>query len=89
MALDPVTGNLVFCWYDGRNDPSFKSVQYFAACIPAKKLDKLVNQIPLSNPLYVVPSALGIAPQLEAGDKTRAAITRKSIEKRFRDKLQK
>ena len=30
MALDSVTGNLVFGWYDGSNDPTFQSVQYFA-----------------------------------------------------------
>ena len=52
MALDPVTGNLVFGWYDGRNDPTFKSIQYFGAILPAAQLDALVNRIPLSNPLY-------------------------------------
>ena len=57
MALDPVTGNLVFGWYDGRNDPTFKSVQYFGAVITAKQLDKLVEKIPLSNPLYSIPPA--------------------------------
>ena len=57
MALDPVTGDLVFGWYDGRNDPTFKSVQYFGAVITAKQLDKLVEKIPLSNPLYTLPSA--------------------------------
>ena len=43
-----VSGGLVFGWYDGRNDPTFKSVEYYAATISAKKLDKLVNAIPLS-----------------------------------------
>ena len=57
MALDSVTGNLVFGWYDGRNDPTFKSVQYFGAVITAKTLDKLVEKIPLSNPLYSIPPA--------------------------------
>ncbi len=57
MALDPVKGNLVFGWYDGRHDPTFESLEYFAAAIPAKKLDELVEQIPLSNPLYTLPSA--------------------------------
>ena len=57
MALDPVTGNLVFGWYDGRNDPTFKSVQYLGAVITAKTLDKLVEKIPLSNPLYTIPPA--------------------------------
>ena len=44
MALDPVTGNLVFGWYDGRNDPTFKSMQYFGAIMPAAQLDALVNR---------------------------------------------
>lgn len=55
MALDPVRGDLYFGWYDGRNDPSFKSLEYFAAMIPAKQLDKLVRKIPLSNPTYSLP----------------------------------
>jgi hypothetical protein len=57
MALDPATGNLFFGFYDGRNDPTFKAVQYFGAMLPAKKLDKLVNDIPLSNPLFITSSA--------------------------------
>jgi len=60
MALDPVTGNLVFGWYDGSNDPTYQSVQYFGAILPAGQLDALVNKIPLSNPLYQVPPATGI-----------------------------
>ncbi len=55
MALDPVTGNLVFGWYDGRNDPTYQSLGYYGTVIPAKKLDQLVNKIPLSNPLYLSP----------------------------------
>lgn len=51
MALDRVTGDLVFGWYDGRNDPSYESVEYFASVIPAKKLDTLVNSIPTNDPL--------------------------------------
>ena len=57
MALDPVTGNLIFGWYDGRNDLTFKSIQYFGAILPAAQLDALVNRIPLSNPLYNLGSA--------------------------------
>ena len=60
MALDPVTGDLVFGWYDGRNDTSFESVEYFAAILPAKKLTELVNAIPHTmppNPTFEVPSA--------------------------------
>ena len=60
MALDPATGNLVFGWYDGRNDPTYQSVQYFAAILPAGQLTQLVNSIPLSNPLYQVPAATGV-----------------------------
>jgi hypothetical protein len=58
MALDPVTGDLVFGWYDGRNDTSgtFTNLQYFAAVINAATLDKLVNQIPLSDPIYSIPA---------------------------------
>ena len=56
MALDTKTGNLIFGWYDGRNDPTYQSVQYFGAVIPAKTLDKLVDKIPLSDPLYVTPT---------------------------------
>jgi hypothetical protein len=59
MALDTVTGNLVFGWYDGRNDPTFTSVQYFGAIVSAATLDCLVNQIPLSNPLYNIPAFTG------------------------------
>ena len=64
MALDPVTGNLVFGWYDGRNDPTFQSIQYFGAILPAAQLDALVNNIPLSNPLYTLPAATGIVGNL-------------------------
>ena len=56
MALDSVTGNLVFGWYDARNSPDGLSVQYFGAIITAKELDCLVDQIPLSNPTYTIPS---------------------------------
>lgn len=58
MALDSATGNLVFGWYDGRNGSNFADVQYFGAVITSKELDKLVNQIPLSNPLYTLPLAV-------------------------------
>ena len=51
-ALDTKTGNLVFGWYDGRNDPTFESL---AAVIHSKVLDELVEAIPLSNPIYTIP----------------------------------
>jgi hypothetical protein len=57
MALDTVTGNLIFGWYDGRNDPTYKTLQYFGAVLPANKLDKLVDAIPVSNPVYTLPPA--------------------------------
>lgn len=57
MALDAKTGNLVFGWYDGRNDPTYKSIEYFGAVIPANVLNELVKKIPLSNPLYTLPPA--------------------------------
>lgn len=59
MALDEVTGDLVFGWYDGRNDSSYESLQYMGAIIPAAQLDVLVNRIPLSNPQYQIPAATG------------------------------
>jgi len=53
MALDQ--GNLYLGWYDGRNDPNFQKIQYFGGIIPAQKLDRLVNQIPLSYPTFSIP----------------------------------
>ena len=57
MAVDTVTGNLIFGWYDGRNDPNYQKIEYMAAIIPAKTLNKLVNKLPLFNPLFVVPAS--------------------------------
>lgn len=56
MALDPITGNLLFGWYDGRNMP-YQDLQYFGTVLPAAKLTALVNAIPLSNPQFTVPAA--------------------------------
>lgn len=56
MALDEITGDLIFGWYDGRNDPTYESVEYFAGLLPARTLDALVSSIPKSNPLYTLPS---------------------------------
>ena len=55
MVLDVKTGNLVFGWYDGRNDPSAKSVEYEGAVLLADQLTEMVNKIPLTNPLYSIP----------------------------------
>ena len=46
MALDEVTGDLIFGWYDGRNDPNFEALEYMAAMIPAKTLTTLVSAYP-------------------------------------------
>jgi hypothetical protein len=56
MALDEITGDLIFGWYDGRNDPTYQSVEYYAGIVPSRTLDSLVSSIPLSNPLYTLPS---------------------------------
>ena len=45
MALDPVTGNLLLGWYDGRNDSTYHAVEYYAAIIPSSTLDGLVQAI--------------------------------------------
>lgn len=57
IALDTKKGDLYFGWYDGRNDPTYKSVQYYGALVKAKKLDKWVREIPSSNPTYIVPAS--------------------------------
>lgn len=57
MALDTEKGDLYFGWYDGRDDPTYESVNYYGAVISAKTLDKLVNKIPLSDPIYTLPPA--------------------------------
>ena len=51
------TGDLLFGWYDGRDDPTYQSVKYTISLIPAKKLNKLVNSIPLSDPTFQIPPA--------------------------------
>ncbi len=92
MALDPATGNLVFGFYDGRNDPTFKSVEYFGAVLLADKLDELVHAIPLSNPTYEIQPATtppvantaGIKPGLR---EARKAMMKKRFEGRFGDRL--
>ncbi len=89
MALDTMTGDLIFGWYDGRNDPTFKSIQYFGAILPAKELDKLVEAIPLSNPLYSIPSAAGVPTQLAARiemSEVQQAAIKKHFERRFEDR---
>ncbi len=48
MALDPVTGNLIMGWYDGRNDATFHSVEYFGLIISSANVDSLVATAPLA-----------------------------------------
>lgn len=55
MALDTVTGNLVFGWYDGRCDPTFRTVIYTAAIITAETLDNIIKDIPVANPRFTIP----------------------------------
>lgn len=71
MALDPVTGDLVFGWYDGRNDPSFQSIEYFGAVINSETLDKLVEEIPLSNPTFIVPQKHNLPPTLSTKEESK------------------
>jgi hypothetical protein len=56
MTLDTQTGHLLFGWYDSRDDPTNATFQYFVGVIPKEKLDRLVNAIPLSDPLFDTPS---------------------------------
>ena len=57
MALDVVAGNLLFGFYDGRNDPTnLHNLDYFAAILPACELNRLVENIVLSDPKYVLPA---------------------------------
>ena len=55
MALDPVTYNLLIGWYDGRNYDD-NSLNYYGTVIVAETLDRIVEKIPLSNPLYSIPA---------------------------------
>lgn len=81
MALDPVTGNLIFGWYDGSNAPNTTAVQYFGAILTAKELDCLVNNIPLSNPLYAIPLAT-VASTKVSNNEVRKMIVKKKSENR-------
>jgi hypothetical protein len=62
MALDSTNGNLIFGWYDGRNDKTYQTVEYFGTVLTAHELDKMVNAIPLSNPNFIVPSVAPVGP---------------------------
>jgi hypothetical protein len=89
MALDTVTGDLYFGFYDGRNGgPEFQSLEYMAAVIPAAQLDELVNKIPLTDPLYSVPSS-ATPPPMQVVSPAQARMLEKRKErtkKRFERK---
>ena len=61
MALDPVTGDLAFGWYDARNDETNQYIEYYGCVIPRVKLDMLTEElVPVatrSNPVYSIPPA--------------------------------
>ena len=58
MTLDPITGDLIFSWYDGRTGGSnYENIQYYGGIMPAKCLDKIVYDLPMSNPVYQSPNA--------------------------------
>lgn len=57
MALDPVTGDLVISWYDGRGDPTFTSIQRYGTVISAKQLEKMIERVPHDNPVFQGPAA--------------------------------
>ena len=67
-----------------------KSVQYFGAVIPAKELDKLVNGILLSNPVYSIPSPavapLQLSAKVGASEAKKAAIKNR-FERRLKGRL--
>jgi hypothetical protein len=55
MALDQKTGNLYFGWYDGRKGGQHgENLQYYGAHVASRELDKLVDQIPYSDPLFYI-----------------------------------
>jgi len=56
MHLDTKTGNLLLGWYDCRDYKDGLSFNYYGAVIDADTLDELVENIPLSNPLFSIPS---------------------------------
>ena len=81
MALD-ISGDLVFGWYDGRNDKTEKSVQYVGAVLPKEQLDKMVEKISLSNPLFDLgPATTPIPPNATA---LKDPKVKKLIESRFK-----
>jgi hypothetical protein len=45
--------SLIFGWYDGRNDSTYKSLEYFGAAISAVELDKLVSKLTPANPNFL------------------------------------
>ena len=79
MALDNKTEALIFGWYDGRNDKTEQSVQYLGAVLPKKQLNKMVEAIPLSNPLFTLPPATTPLPPTEGEKDPKAQKLRNII----------
>ncbi len=87
MALDERHGHLIFGFYDGRNDKTLQSVEYMGAIIPGKTLDDLVKSIPLSNPLYIIPSASPPIPATAGAAKKQANIKQERPTGKFGTKI--
>jgi hypothetical protein len=58
MALDPIQKFLSIGFYDGRLDPTGKTVNYFRAKISKRKLDKWTKNIPKSNTVFTVDNSI-------------------------------
>lgn len=94
MALDVMTGDLVFGWYDGRNDKTEKTMEYFGAVLPSDQLTEMVNKIPLSNPLYTIAGPQASVTNPQVVDKSVAVqkideLLKKKLPKRLMQKLEK
>jgi hypothetical protein len=88
MALDSVTGDLIFGWYDGRNDANQRSLEYFVTIISAKELDELVKDTPISDPTYIVPYVSPLAAK-DKTEKKKVDLSKIPRYKRLMEKLNK
>ena len=75
MALDVVTEDLIIGWYDGRNFEDKQSLQYFGAVVTAKELDRIVAQLPRSDPRYNIPNPNIPNPNLPTPNAASAAAS--------------
>lgn len=95
MSLDPTYGSILISWYDGRNYPSFTSLDFMATIVTAAQLDDLVSAVPIpTNPVYSLPSAGSPTPRTlstPGPDRVRnaahARMQRKIAARRARDDL--